>query len=154
MSTVIFGLYRDKETAESAASSLEQLQRTDTSLHEKPPRARDVSIAETDAAQGAQVGAVVGTLGGALAAGLTGGGAIPVALLGAGGGSIFGALAGALAGLSVPDRTLESWADEIKRGCVVLSATVNSAAEVPTVESMMLGSGALQIERADTSLPA
>lgn len=142
------GLFRDRESTESAYRSLRDRGYTDDEINvmmsdetrDKYYKNSDVVVDDTMAAEGAATGGVIGgTLGaiiGGIAAigtnviipglGLVVWGPIAAALAGAGAGGATGGLVGALVGWGIPEERAKLYDEGIRSGGTVLGVTPRS----------------------------
>ncbi|HEY0321375.1 MAG TPA: hypothetical protein VGC66_10495 [Pyrinomonadaceae bacterium] len=146
-SRIMTGLFRDKESAEKAYSSITNrgykqddvnvLMSEDTRNKYYPPGAPVETELGNKSLEGAATGAAIGgTVGATLAAiaaigtsivfpglGLIVAGPLAAALAGAGAGGATGGLIGALVGAGIPEERVKHYEEGIKKGGVVMGVT-------------------------------
>ncbi len=156
---IMTGLFRDKESAEGAYSSLTNrgytqddinvLMSEDTRNKYYPPGAPVETEMGNKALEGAGTGAAIGgTVGATLAAiaaigtavflpglGLVVAGPLAAALAGAGAGGATGGLIGALVGAGIPEERVKHYEEGIKNGGVVMGVTPRSDEDADYLEN-------------------
>jgi hypothetical protein len=152
------GLFRDRESAERAYSSLQDRGYTNNDVNvlmSEQTRKKHFSDSElsTKALEGVAVGAAVGGVTGATLAalaaigttfvlpglGLVIAGPIIAALAGGGVGALTGGLVGALVGYGIPEEQAKQYEKGIRAGGVVLIVVPRSAEEAEDIETEWRG---------------
>jgi hypothetical protein len=155
MSGIIFGVFENREAAESAIEAVEREVGTELGavVHEEYLRDDDVQMSGTDALKGALMGAGVVGLLGALIGGLL---LIPAADVSIGwtefvflgmAGSVMGVTAGAVAGASESREEIRRMAERLEQGKVLV--TFNQA-DLPsaTIINLFTANGAVEVKAA------
>ena len=154
-SSMLTGTFRDRQSAETAYSSLLQRGYTTDDINVMmSPETRKTHFAHDDkldlgnksaegGAAGAAVGGVVGTIVGVLAAagtlaipgvGVILAGPVVAGLAGLGAGGAAGGLIGALVGMGIPEDRAKLYEADIKNGGIVLGTTPRSAEDAAYLE--------------------
>lgn len=155
-SRMVTGLFRDRDSAESAYRSVTGRGYTKDDVNlvmSEATRKRHFGDADTElgskAAEGAGVGAGIGgAIGAALAAaaavgtslalpglGVVVAGPIAAALAGAGAGGLTGGLVGALIGSGIPEERVKDYAAGVKKGGILMGVAPRSDADAAFIES-------------------
>src|SRR5579862_8471629 len=161
--TAVFGIYRDRLSAENAVDTLrrEEFRNTDISVlfpenqgtkdfaHEKNTKAPEG--ATTGAASGAIIGGGLGWLVGIGALAIPGvgpfiaAGPIMAALAGAAAGAAAGGLTGALVGLGIPEYEAKQYEGKIREGNMLISVHAEDSKEVDKAKEIFKREGAHDI---------
>lgn len=159
MSTIVYGLFDDQQSAEralqSAKDSLAQVHHAvDGVVHTGHLREEDVQIGGSDALKGGIMGGLVVGIGGALIAtfaiwpfaGYFFGLETLVFMVVAG--SLFGVVAGAVAGASECKEAIRGTAREVRRGRSLVTLDVEHRADVARLRESLSASGGTQVKAA------
>lgn len=133
MKHIVFALFETEEAAAAAIADLTEsgLPKEHVSLIVRRDALDeyDTVVEESDAGpalgRGVLIGGAIGTVFGLLLGGpfgLLGAGPLAAALFGAGAGSLYGALGGLLSGAGVTDQNLESLAQGLREGRILVTA--------------------------------
>jgi hypothetical protein len=161
--TAVFGIYRDRLTAENAVDQLKlaNFSNNDVSVlfadnkgthsfaHQKDTKAPEGATA--GAGTGAVVGGALGWLVGIGSLAIPGigpfiaAGPIMAALAGMGVGSVVGGVSGALIGLGIPEYEAKRYEGIVKDGGILLSVHCNSSEEIKKAEEILKRTGATDI---------
>ncbi len=157
-STMVTGLFRDRDSAERAYESISTRGYNNNDINlvmSDETRKRfftDTNVAQTElgskAAEGAGIGSAVGGTLGAIAAaiaavgttlaipglGLVIAGPLAAAVAGAGAGGVTGGLVGALIGSGIPEARLKEYEADIKEGGVLMAVTPRTAEDAAHFE--------------------
>ena len=154
MKHVFFALFDDRETAQAAIDDVRDAglldDHTSLRIHTGRLADDDLQTHETDAREGVLAGAILGFLIGSLVIplvvyliGYTGMATLVVAaFMGGASGVALGVLSTGLAGVSVPDKTLEGWRDDLQDGKVAVTVTADSLVREEHLEAIFAGHGA------------
>lgn len=161
--TAVFGIYRDRISAENAVDSLrrEEFRNTDISVlfpenqgtkdfaHEKNTKAPEG--ATTGAASGAIIGGGLGWLVGIGALAIPGlgpfiaAGPIMAALAGVGAGGAIGGITGALIGMGIPEYEAKRYEGRVKEGGILLSVHCDDSTWTKRAKQILEHTGAEDI---------
>lgn len=155
MSGIIFGVFENREAAQTAIDAVERQVGTELGavVHEEYLRGEDLQMSGTDALKGALLGAAVVGVFGALIGGLL---LIPAADVSIGwtefaflglAGSVMGITAGAVAGASESREEIRRMAGRLEQGKVLV--TFNQA-DLPsaTILDLFTANGAVEVKAA------
>lgn len=159
MSTVVYGLFEDRQAAERAvesakASVAEVHHQVDGVVHSGHLREEEVQIAGSEALKGGIMGGLVVGIAGALIATFAiwpfaghffGVEALVLMVVA---GSIFGVVAGAVAGASECKEAIRDTAAEVDKGSVLVTLEVEHRQDLELLREALTAAGARKVEAA------